>query len=205
MPAKARNSALRAEDTVIFPVEELSSTAAMDEHYSSLYLFRKKMGRKRMRVKTWIAVVAVLALAACTAEQREDVRAYCDRNPAVCILAGAVVIGGVVGAVAASESDSPHRRIVIISDGRLKADIHPVGTLHEGIKLYAYRYRGDDEVFVGPVAQDLLADPRFRHAVSVDAKGYYRIDLTALHLDVINGAAMKAAGERAESLMTSSH
>src|SRR6185312_1244542 len=73
MPAKARNSALRAEDAVIFPVEELSPTAAIDEHYSSLYLFRKKMGRKRMRVKTWLAVVTVWRIAVCTPDQREDV------------------------------------------------------------------------------------------------------------------------------------
>ncbi len=152
-----------------------------------------------MRVKPWMAAIAVLVLAACTAEQRADVRDYCDRNPAICILAGAVVIGGVVGIVAATEPGSDHPQPPrLASDRRLKIDIRPVGVLGNGIKLYAFRYRGDDEVFVGPLAQDLIADPRFRHAVSIDARGYYLVDMTALHLDVINGAAMLAAGERAE-------
>ncbi len=143
---------------------------------------------------------------ACTAEQRADVRDYCDRNPAICILAGAVVIGGVVGIVAATEPGSSHPQpIKQLSDKRLKFDIRPVGMLDNGIKLYAFRYRGDDQVFVGPMAQDLLADPRFRHAVSVDAKSYYRVDMTALDLDVVNGAAMLAAGERAEMLAAPIH
>jgi len=159
-----------------------------------------------MRIKSWIVAVAVLALAGCTAEQRADVRAYCDRNPAICILAGAVVIGGVVGIVAATEPDSPHPQpIKQISDKRLKVDIHPLQTLNNGIKLYAYRYRGDDRIFVGPLAQDLLADPRFRGAVSVDAKGYYRVDMTALDLEVVNATAMTAAGDRAELLANPAH
>ncbi len=153
----------------------------------------------------WVAIAAVVVVSACTAEQRADFAAYCDRNPAVCVLAGAVVLAGVVGAVAAS-SHNPHNPSFSPppqpSDRRLKTDIRPVGTLASGIRLYAFRYRGDDNVFVSVMAQDLLADPRFRHAVSVDAKGYYRVDMTALDLDVVNGSAMLAAGERAEQRPT---
>ena len=67
-------------------------------------------------------------------------------------------------------------------DIRLKRDIAPAGIVN-GVQLYSFRYWNDDHLFVGPMAQDLLADERFRHTVSQDETGYYLVDLTALGLE----------------------
>ncbi|MGH6982123.1 MAG: tail fiber domain-containing protein [Stellaceae bacterium] len=157
-----------------------------------------------MRLKL-ISVVAAAALAACTMNQQTTSGGFCDRNPVVCALIGAAVFGGVAAAIATGTHDNHGSHVIAVSDARLKTYIRAVGRLDNGMRLYAYRYRGDDRIFVGPIAQDLLADARFRHAVSVDAKGYYRVDLTALDLDVINGATMMAAGERAELSVGTTH
>jgi hypothetical protein len=132
---------------------------------------------------------------------KEKLVNFCERNPEICFVAGALVIGGIVG-LAAAASHSNHAEAPLPppapSDARLKADIRPAGKLANGLKLYAFHYVGDSRVFVSVMAQDLLADPRFRDAVSVDAKGFYRVNFAALGVKVENGVAMLEAGERAE-------
>ena len=43
-----------------------------------------------------------------------------------------------------------------LSDARLKDDIRRIGTAHNGLPLYTFRYRGDDVTHVGLMAQDVL-------------------------------------------------
>ena len=74
--------------------------------------------------------------------------------------------------------------IVLVSDLRLKQDVLPVEALPNGLQLYSFRYWNDDRTFVGVMAQDLLEDERFRHAVSEHKSGYYVVDLAALGLDI---------------------
>ncbi len=113
------------------------------------------------------------------------------------MIAGVVIAGGVVGAIAAADRKTSAALPPAVSDRRLKEDIRPVGRLANGIRLYAFRYRGDDRYFVSAMAQDLLKDARFRDAVSIDSHGFYQVDMGALGLDVVNGDAMRAAGVRA--------
>ena len=80
-----------------------------------------------------------------------------------------------------------------VSDCRLKQDVQLVDVLENGLRLYAYKYLGDDRAFVGVVAQDLLADDRFGHAV-VERDGYLAVDYAALGLTVIGGDEMVEAG-----------
>ena len=82
-------------------------------------------------------------------------------------------------------------------DLRLKQDVLPVETLPNGLQLYSFRYWNDDRTFVGVMAQDLLEDERFRHAVSEHRSGYYVVDLAALGLDV--------AGSREEFFEAGQH
>ena len=84
----------------------------------------------------------------------------------------------------------------LISDCRLKTDIELVDVLGNGLRLYAYRYIGDDRLFVGVMAQDLLTDPRFSHAV-VERENYFAVDYAALGLIVIGADEMVEAGEHA--------
>jgi len=71
------------------------------------------------------------------------------------------------------------------SDRRLKRGIVHIATLSDGIKLYSFRYAWSDEVYVGVMAQDLLDDPRYAHAVSVGEDGFYRVDYDQLDLVMV--------------------
>jgi hypothetical protein len=85
------------------------------------------------------------------------------------------------------------------SDRRLKRDIELIDVLDNGLRLYSYRYIGDEQLFVGVMAQDLLADEKFRHAV-VKLGNYFAVDYAAIGLTVVGGDEMRDAGNRALSL-----
>lgn len=136
-----------------------------------------------------MVLAAGFALAGCT-----TVSDYCSENPLMCVLAAKAVVGGVVLVVANSEDPVPE------SDIRLKHDIDYLMTLDNGLKLYSFAYLGDEQTFVGVMAQDLLADPRYASAVSIDAQGFYRVDYNALGLGLYNAEAMMQAGAAAEAL-----
>ncbi len=82
------------------------------------------------------------------------------------------------------------------SDRRLKRDIEPMGVVR-GLRLYRFRYLGDARTFVGVMAQDLLTDPRYAHAVIRRPSGLLLVDYAALGLDIPDFDAMRAAGEAA--------
>lgn len=56
------------------------------------------------------------------------------------------------------------------SDRRLKEDIKRVGQTDAGVPVYTYRYKNDDVVYMGVMAQDV---PEAR---VMDPSGYYRVD-----------------------------
>ena len=128
-----------------------------------------------------------LILANCASASREE--GFCRRDFAACFIGGVLVAVTVTAFVAAA---------AYASDERLKRDIRPVDTLPNGLQLYSFRYWNDDRTFVGVVAQDLLADERFRHAVIEDESGYYMVDLAALGLGIEGDAKQFfEAGKRA--------
>jgi hypothetical protein len=83
------------------------------------------------------------------------------------------------------------------SDRRLKRDIRPLATKANGLRLYSFRYLSDTRRFVGVMAQDLLADPRFAAAVSRRPSGVILVDYARLGLEVADMSAMREAGEAA--------
>ena len=101
--------------------------------------------------------------------------------------------------VAVASSDSGG--FSAFSDERLKRDINYVDTLPNGLQLYSFRYWNDDRTFVSVMAQDLLKDERFRHAVIEDESGYYMVNLSALGLGIVGSpeqfleAGQKAVAE----------
>lgn len=68
------------------------------------------------------------------------------------------------------------------SDVRLKRDITYLAELDSGIKVYSFRYLWSDQMYVGVMAQDLLADARYADAVSVIDGGYYGVNYASLGL-----------------------
>jgi len=136
-----------------------------------------------------------LILANCATAPGDE--SYCSRNTALCIIGGVLVVGAVVLAVAAATYDGPG----YYSDLRLKRDVRPVDTLPNGLQLYSFRYWNDDRTFVGVMAQDLLEDERFRHAVMEDENGYYMVNLSKIGLGIAGSreqffeASQKAVAE----------
>jgi hypothetical protein len=59
------------------------------------------------------------------------------------------------------------------SDVRLKTDIRQVGTTAHDLPLYTFKYIGEDGVYEGVMAQDVL--PVMPEAVTVGDDGYYRV------------------------------
>ena len=123
--------------------------------------------------------VASLMLANCLSTPGEE--SFCGRNTALCVVGGLVATAVVVFAIAMADSDDDWWTG---SDIRLKRDVRPVETLPNGVQLYSFRYWNDDRTFVSVMAQDLLKDARFRHAVTEDESGYYMVNLGALGLGV---------------------
>ena len=66
------------------------------------------------------------------------------------------------------------------SDVRLKWDIVPIDARSNGLQLYRYRYVGSNSLYVGVMAQDVLAVAP--GAVLKDADGYFRVDYARLGL-----------------------
>ncbi len=80
------------------------------------------------------------------------------------------------------------------SDRRLKRDIRLLGSQHDGLKVYAFRYLWSDTEMVGVMAQDLLADERRKDAVTLMPGGFYAVDYAKLGLKMTTLHAWRANG-----------
>lgn len=68
------------------------------------------------------------------------------------------------------------------SDARCKKEIQLLTTFADGMKIYSFQYIWSNETFVGVMAQDLLAHPEWKDAVSIRADGFYAVDYSRLGL-----------------------
>jgi hypothetical protein len=68
-----------------------------------------------------------------------------------------------------------------VSDIRLKTDIRQIGTTAHGLPLYTFKYIGEDGVYEGVMAQDVLSV--MPDAVSVADDGYYRVHYDRLGIE----------------------
>lgn len=60
------------------------------------------------------------------------------------------------------------------SDERVKEDVHEVGEMHDGQKVYSYRYKGDPRTQIGLLAQEVMEhEPK---AVAQDRQGILMVD-----------------------------
>jgi len=71
----------------------------------------------------------------------------------------------------------------IPSDIRLKQHVHQLGVTERGLRLYRYRYIGDDTIYVGVMAQEVAQ--RVPAAVSRGDDGYLQVDYRLLGLDFL--------------------
>lgn len=86
-------------------------------------------------------------------------------------------------------------RVGNASDPSLKQDVQYLRTLENGLRLYAFRYIGQEEGFVGVMADEILADPRYAHAVVQGPGGVLLVDYEQLPVRLVNYPAMQRASE----------
>lgn len=158
--------------------------------------------------KATIAAIMVLSLflSACSTSgggmssgNKSD--SYCEEHRTQCIVAGVIVAGVVTAIIVHNNRDDNNAAPPQPSDQRLKRDIKPLTVTDKGIKVYSFRYLGDDRLFSGVLAQDLLQDPETADAVSKDEYGYYSVDYARLGLPVVNEDEMQEAGVNAEKIV----
>lgn len=70
-----------------------------------------------------------------------------------------------------------------ISDIRLKTDIAKVGVAANGLPLYNFRYVGDQAVYQGVMAQDVIE--RFPEAVNTMPNGYLAVRYDMLGMRIV--------------------
>lgn len=74
-----------------------------------------------------------------------------------------------------------------LCDATAKTDVQLIGKMADGVPLYRWRYHGDPQVHIGPMAQDI--GMLYPHAVTMGGDGFLRIDL-----DLATRNAAKLAG-----------
>jgi hypothetical protein len=82
----------------------------------------------------------------------------------------------------------------VISDRRLKRSVRLLARLHNGMKVYAFKYLWSDVVYVGVMAQDLLKNPTWKDAVVIKANGFYAVNYAMLGLNMTTLAQWKKDG-----------
>ncbi len=147
-----------------------------------------------------LAISAVFAVTGCAeffqaASGPSGSAPYCVAYPAICILAGIAIVGGVIFILNAGGGMMYYPTVV--SDADLKTDITRVRTLENGLNLYAFRYKGDNRGFVGVLAEELAVDPRFAAAVTRGKGGYLQVSYGKLGLPLMEAELMAEAGAAA--------
>lgn len=98
--------------------------------------------------------------------------------PGGCTVAGAEVDDAATIKARAKVGTGPNAGLA--SDRRVATDIKDLGTLPNGLKIYAFKYLWDDTVRVGVMAQDLQARPESKRAVLKLANGLLGVDYASL-------------------------
>lgn len=65
------------------------------------------------------------------------------------------------------------------SDIRLKENIKLIGQSKNGINIYQFNYIGENDLYEGVMAQDLL-NTKFKDSVSIDDNGFYKVNYNKL-------------------------
>ena len=104
------------------------------------------------------------------------------------IIVGVLAALLIAAAVAANDDDDDDDEddTVLTSDMRLKEDITQLGVTDNGLTLYSFRYIGDDQLYSGVMAQEvLLHTPK---AVVMQPNGYLavRYDMLGLQMEKLN-------------------
>jgi len=88
------------------------------------------------------------------------------------------MLSGLAGSALSSYVGSPNFANLLKSDIRAKRDVRKLGTLHDGLGVYSYRYLWDDNPQIGVMAQEVAAIRPW--ALGPMQDGYMTVDYGAL-------------------------
>ncbi len=142
-----------------------------------------------------LLAAAVIVSGCLIGGQYRTLSEYCAAKPQICMLFATAIVAGAVLIIRNNNNDD-HHAPVVISDIRVKEDIRHAETLENGIRLHAFRYKGDHRLFVGVLAQEILELPQHAHAVVQLESGYYAIDYQKLGLEILGAGEMQDASDK---------
>jgi hypothetical protein len=87
-----------------------------------------------------------------------------------------------LGPCIGDDSETTDDGVAPASDLRLKTDIAVIGTTALGLPLYRFRYKGQEAVYSGVMAQDVLNV--LPTAVLIGADGFYRVNYRILGISM---------------------
>ena len=70
------------------------------------------------------------------------------------------------------------------SDRRLKHCIELIETRDDGLRIYNFNYVWSNITWTGVMAQDLLQQPQFAHAVKLETNGFYSVDYSKINFEM---------------------
>ena len=85
-------------------------------------------------------------------------------------------------ALASAPSGGGPPEMILPSDIRLKSDIERIGTTLLDLPFYKFSYKGEDGLYSGVMAQDVLEV--MPEAVSVGSEGFYRVNYGMLGIEM---------------------
>lgn len=154
---QARNDALiaadlRAGDTVGQGIQQTAALRAMPLNEASVLLSGGQVQTPQLNQSPQVGVAPTDAMGAYNQQYQGQLAAFNAQNQrASADMGGLFGLAGTLGSAALKYGPG----LFALSDARAKKDIVEIGKAHNGLPLYAFRYKGSETPQIGLMAQDV--------------------------------------------------
>jgi len=169
---------LRAGDTVGQGIQQTAALRAMPLNEASVLLSGGQVQTPQLNQSPQVGVAPTDAMGAYNQQYQGQMAGWqAQQQAANAGMGGLFGLAGTLGSAAMKYGPG----LYALSDARAKKDVVKIGTAHNGLPLYAYRYKGSDTPQIGLMAQDVeKVNPR---AVATTESGYKAVDYGRALLD----------------------
>jgi hypothetical protein len=143
---------LRAGDTVGQGIQQTAALRGMPLNEASALLSGSQVQIPQLQQTAGANVAPTDVIGATNGTYQNNLAAWSAQNQQNAATTGGLFgLAGTLGGAAMRYGPG----LFALSDARAKKDILPIGKAHNGLPLYAFRYRGDDKPQIGLMAQDV--------------------------------------------------
>jgi hypothetical protein len=169
---------LRAGDTVGQGIQQTAALRGMPLNEASVLLSGGQVQTPQLNQSPQAGVAPTDAMGAYNQQYQGQMAAWqAEQQRANAGMGGLFGLAGTLGGAAMKYGPG----LFALSDARAKKDIVQIGKAHNGLPLYAYRYKGSDTPQIGLMAQDVeKVNPR---AVATTESGFKAVDYGRALLD----------------------